>query len=184
MAFKWRKWNRAIHRDFGYLFFGLTLIYALSGIALNHRNQWNPNYIVIEKAISESPFSEKPDKTEVKQLMEKYGIASSYRKHYFPNDKQMKVFLTGGMAIVNLESGKGYIELSKRRPIFREINYLHYNPSPAWTIIADIFSVALILLALTGILIARGSDGITKRGAWLAILGILIPIIFVIYYLY
>ena len=36
MALKWRKWNRAVHRDFGYLFLGMTIIYALSGIALNH----------------------------------------------------------------------------------------------------------------------------------------------------
>ncbi len=47
MAFKWRKWNRAIHRDFGYLFFGMTIIYALSGIAINHLDDWNPNYKVV-----------------------------------------------------------------------------------------------------------------------------------------
>jgi hypothetical protein len=41
-----RKWSRIIHRDFGYIFFGVTLIYALSGIALNHLSDWNPNYSV------------------------------------------------------------------------------------------------------------------------------------------
>lgn len=184
MALKWRKWNRAIHRDFGYLFFGMTVIYALSGIALNHRADWNPNFIVIEKPISEPAFTERPDKAEVKSLMKKYGVESSYRKHYFPAENNLKIFLTGGVAMINLETGNGYIELTRRRPVFREINYLHYNPSPSWTWFSDIFSVALILLANTGLLIPRGGDGITARGAWLSLLGILIPVLFIIYYLY
>jgi hypothetical protein len=44
MEINWRKWNRAIHRDLGYLCFGLTLIYTISGIAMNHIQDWNPNY--------------------------------------------------------------------------------------------------------------------------------------------
>ena len=33
---RWRAWLRAVHRDFGYLAVGLTMIYAFSGIAINH----------------------------------------------------------------------------------------------------------------------------------------------------
>ena len=40
------KLNRITHRDIGYLIAGLTLIYALSGIALNHKHDWNPNYLI------------------------------------------------------------------------------------------------------------------------------------------
>ena len=43
---KLRKWNRIIHRDMGYIFFGMSVIYGLSGIALNHLDDWNPNYII------------------------------------------------------------------------------------------------------------------------------------------
>ena len=35
MAIQWRRLNRALHRDIGYLAAGMTLIYALSGILLN-----------------------------------------------------------------------------------------------------------------------------------------------------
>ena len=45
MYMKWRKWNNILHRDLGYLFFGLTIIYVISGISLNHKHNWNPNYI-------------------------------------------------------------------------------------------------------------------------------------------
>ena len=40
------KFNRVTHRDIGYLIAGLTIIYAISGIALNHKHDWNPNYII------------------------------------------------------------------------------------------------------------------------------------------
>ena len=36
----WRPWIRAIHRDAGYVVVGLTFIYALSGIAVNHITDW------------------------------------------------------------------------------------------------------------------------------------------------
>ena len=52
MKFQWRKWFRVVHRDFGYLFFGLTLVYSISGIALNHLDDWNSNYIIVRKEIS------------------------------------------------------------------------------------------------------------------------------------
>ncbi len=184
MAFKWRKWNRSLHRDFGYLFFAMTVIYAVSGIALNHRHEWNHNYIIIDKDIVEEPFTSKPDKKQVVALMEKYDVGDVYRKHYFPNDNRLKVFLTGGIAEMNLSTGRGYVEMTRKRPFFRETGYLHYNPSTYWTWFSDIFSGALVLLALSGIIIPRGSDGITARGAWLTILGILIPLAFIIYYLY
>ena len=43
------KFNRITHRDIGYLIAGLTIIYAISGIALNHKHDWNPNYIIENK---------------------------------------------------------------------------------------------------------------------------------------
>jgi len=33
---RWRSWLRAVHRDFGYLAVGFTIIYAVSGLAINH----------------------------------------------------------------------------------------------------------------------------------------------------
>ena len=37
---RWRAWLRAVHRDFGYLAVGFTVIYAVSGIAQNHIEDW------------------------------------------------------------------------------------------------------------------------------------------------
>ncbi|MCF6171363.1 MAG: PepSY-associated TM helix domain-containing protein [Bacteroidales bacterium] len=184
MTFKWRKWNRYVHRDFGYLFFGMTLIYALSGIAINHMKDWNPNYVVVSREIQIDPPGQKPDKKAVKEMLAHFGDDVVYKNHYFPNSNVLKVFIDDGTVYIDLTTGEGIIEMSRRRMIFREVNYLHYNPIKYWTWYSDIFSGALILLAISGILIPRGGSGITKRGAWLTLLGILIPAVYLIVYFY
>src|SRR5579872_1781489 len=41
---KWRLLLRAVHRDVGYTAVGLTFVYALSGLAVNHVADWDPNF--------------------------------------------------------------------------------------------------------------------------------------------
>jgi hypothetical protein len=187
MKFQWRKWFRVAHRDFGYLFFGLTLIYAISGIALNHLDDWNSNYIIVRKEITlENPGLIYPgiSKAEVKALLDEWGVGGGYKNHYFPQSDQFKIFLKGGSVIINTETGNGLLESVTRRPFFREMNYLHYNPRVSWTWISDIFAGALIILAVTGLFLVRGAKGITGRGAWLTLLGLVIPLIFLLVYFY
>ena len=45
----WRQWNSVLHRDIGFLCIGLTLVYAISGVAVNHIGDWNPSYTVINQ---------------------------------------------------------------------------------------------------------------------------------------
>lgn len=184
MKFKWRKWNRAIHRDLGYIFFAMTLIYALSGIAINHLNDWNPNYVIsvrdVQTSISSNP--ELIDKKAVIEMLKQLGEDDNYKKYYFPDRNQLKVFLDDGNIMIDLESGRGVIEKIKRRPIFHAVNFLHYNPGKWWALFSDIFAGALIILAITGLFVLRGKNGITRRGAILTSLGIIIPILYLIFF--
>ena len=183
MGFKWRKWNRAIHRDFGYLFFGMTIIYALSGIALNHVNDWNPNFIINNYDIHVGELPGDPDKEKIKDLLASIGEEGTYKKHFYPRENFLKIFIDGGTVEINTITGDGFVETIKRRPVFHAVNYLHYNPSKWWTHFSDLYSIALMLLAITGLFILRGKLGITGRGAWLTILGTIIPLIFLWFYL-
>ena len=38
-----------MHRDLGYLAVGLTVVYALSGLAVNHIADWDPNFVDYER---------------------------------------------------------------------------------------------------------------------------------------
>lgn len=60
-----------------------------------------------------------------------------------------------------------------------ELNQMHLNAGKGvWTAIADVYAVALIMMALTGIFVLRGKTGITGRGAWLVTLGVLVPVVY------
>ncbi|RZL30371.1 MAG: hypothetical protein EOP00_36540 [Pedobacter sp.] len=54
----WRKANILIHRYLSYYFFGLTAVYAISGFAVNHIEDWNPNYIINKKSVEISQLKD------------------------------------------------------------------------------------------------------------------------------
>lgn len=179
-----RKWSRILHRDIGYFFIGTTIIYGLSGIALNHMSDWNPNYSVniehfeTDVNLKKSPSIEK----KILTLLDDIDDRDNYKKHYYPSDNRLKIFLKGGSSVVvNVRSGKGFAEYLKRRPIFYEVNYLHYNPNRFWTWFSDIFAAALILFAITSLFMVKGKKGLKGRGGIYTALGILIPLLFLIF---
>ncbi len=184
---KWRKWNRIIHRDTGYIFFGMSIIYGLSGIALNHLQDWNPDYIIKTRTITLATPDRLPGASvaEIKELLSGIDDDLVYKSHYAPQTGYLKIFLRSGSLTINTGSGEGRMELLKKRPVFREVNFLHYNkPKKLWTWFSDFFALALILLAISGLFMIRGKKGITGRGAWLTVAGVIIPLIFLIIYLW
>lgn len=180
-----RKWNNILHRDIGYFFFGVTLIYALSGIALNHKviNKWNAEYIVnFDKFATDMDLSENTlTESTVLQLLETFGEQENLKKYYFPEPNRLKIFIKSGTIQVNTLSGVGEIETLTKRPIFNEISFLHYNPAKWWMYFSDTYAIALMLLAITGLFVIRGKNGIKWRGLILATLGLIIPVLFLIF---
>lgn len=182
---KIRKWSRILHRDMGFFFIGTTLIYAISGISLNHMSDWNPNYSVNLKEFNTSInlINNANIKENILLLLDDIDTRKNYKKHYYPNQNKIKIFLKGGSSVVvNLKSGNGITEYLKKRPLFFEVNYLHYNPNRFWTWFSDIFAAVLILFALTSLFMVKGKKGIKGRGAIYTILGFLIPLIFLLIY--
>jgi hypothetical protein len=175
-----RKFIRDIHRDFGYVFFAMTVIYGVSGIALNHINDWNPNYIVKSEVVySDLTKDTGIDKDKILSFLSLINERDNYKKHYFPSDNKLKIFINNGSVLVDIQTGEAHIEKITRRPVFYQLNYLHYNnPRKLFTWFSDIFAVSLILLAITGLFMVKGKNGITRRGAWLTLLGIILPLIF------
>ena len=186
MSIKWRKINNILHRDVGYFFFGMFIIYALSGIALNHIDDWDPNYIIKNEAIQVdiNQLSASMSREQIEELLEGIRVKKQIKKHYYPNDNTLKIFLQGGSVTINMRSGRGFLETVDRRPMFYEVNYLHYNHTKfLWTWFSDIFAGGMILLAVTGLFVLRGKNGFKKRGIWFVLVGALIPIVFLIIYL-
>ncbi|MEE4114534.1 MAG: PepSY-associated TM helix domain-containing protein [Marinilabiliaceae bacterium] len=181
---KLRKLNRVTHRDAGYLIAGMAIIYSLSGIALNHKHDWNPNYLVEQKQFTtDIRFTRDASNEEnVMALLDELGEKKKYKTSYYPSGNKLTVFLVGGTVQVNTSTGEGYVEVVSKRPLFYQVNFLHYNPGIWWKWFSDIFCVALILVTVTGLFIIKGKNGITGRGAILTALGIILPLLFFLIY--
>lgn len=174
-----------MHRDIGFFFIGATIIYGLSGIALNHLNDWNPNYSVqLDDFNTELNLKKSGDLEEnILKLLDDIDNRDNYKKHYFPEKKYLKIFLKGGSSvIVNTETGDGQAEYLRKRAIFYDVNYLHYNPHKWWMWFSDIFAGALIFLAITSVFMVRGKKGALGRGGIYIALGIIIPVLFLIFF--
>ena len=177
-----RKWRRGIHRDLSFFFSGMVLIYAISGIVMNHRNTINPNYSVErqEYAITEIlPVQSDFKKEDVLKLLVPLGEEGNYTKHYFPQENLMKVFLKGGSSlVVELSTQHAVYEKLTRRPLLSALTKLHYNPGSWWTHFADLFAAGLIIITVSGIIMIKGPKGLWGRGGIELAAGIIIPLLF------
>jgi len=185
----WRKWNRWIHRELGFLFFGMTIIYGISGIALNHHaaRHWDPGLITKSISIQYPGTLSKSevDRNTIEKILELADEKENYKQYYFPNQDHLMIYLKGGHIAVDLSSGEMQLTKIRNRPVFRELNYLHYNkPKKLWTWFSDLYAFGLILIAISGLLLIKGKKGITGRGGILTIIGILIPLALLIMYLW
>jgi hypothetical protein len=186
---KWRKWNRWIHRELGYLFFGMAIIYGVSGIALNHHiaRHWNPSLVERSEQLDNiSPLArEEVTKEYVMEILEAAGETDNYKQYYFPNDLSLMIYLDKGHISVNLDTGETTVVKIRNRRVFREMNFLHYNkPKQLWTYFADLFGLSMVILAISGLFMVRGKKGIRGQGGILLAIGILVPLVFLLIYLW
>lgn len=175
----WRRWFLVLHRDMGYFFTGALLLYAVSGLAVNHVDHWNPNFIVERKKINLNLPHERSLITEdaIRANLEPLGEADNLRGFDFPTDSRIKIYLKEGSIEARLASSEGDYESIRRRPILYQANALHLNPADWWIVFSDIFAVSLIVIAATGLFIARGRHGLGGRGKWFVGAGVILPLV-------
>ena len=181
---RWRKLFRAVHRDLGYVAVSLTIAYALSGIAVNHIEDWNPNYAYDQRSVGVGPLPAGSLAEQEAFVVARLGLdPQAVRGHFQDTVTDLRVFLTDGQeARVDIRTGRGSLKTLARRKVFFEVNALHLNNLKGiWTYVADLFALALMILAITGMTMMKGDRGIAGRGKWFVGGGLLIPIAFVIY---
>lgn len=177
-----RPWLRAIHRDVGYVAVGLTFIYALSGIAVNHITDWSdgdPSFRNYSKTVQVGRL-EGSDEAVADELRKKLGITLKPREVYAAGPDNLEVLFD--KRSLHYDRGKGEVVDEGQEPRFllRVANWLHLNRGKkAWTYFADAYAGGLLLLATSGIFMIAGKKGILGRGAVLVLLGILIPVAYV-----
>lgn len=172
---RFRNW----HRDFSYFYAGLLMTFAISGIALNHRASWDPHdyvYNTIELKFDMPENRNTITDNFFKQSLKERNIdlelrGSSWRRGGY------NLYFDGAYAYINPSTGEGEIEQFITRPILGQMIDLHRSNKNIWLWYSDIFAISVLLICITGLLIAKGKYGFKKRGWKLALAGILIPTI-------
>ena len=197
---KWRRLLYVLHRDIGFLAFGLTLVYMVSGIAVNHRHHWDYNYSIdfsereiggpaalLGIAVGDQPAGtlarDRQDDL-VAAVGQATGRAEPPRKVIWRGRDRLSLFFGDkDFDIVDYLPEQGKVEITSKRPRFlvRDFNRLHLNElRTKWTYFGDLYAVALLFLAVSGIVMVKGKRGLRGTGGIYTALGIAIPILFLI----
>ena len=172
---KFRKLLRPLHRDIGYLFVGLTCIYAISGILLNTKTEGrDPAYreIIIEDNIQ--PYL---TPKELGNAWRELNTESPALNRAIPYKNIYRLYFKGGIGEYNPQDGKIICTTYKEIKAVKVINDIHYNSGKRFTWMANLFAVCLIFLAISGTFIVKGKKGFKKRGVWFVLAGLVIPIV-------
>jgi uncharacterized protein len=177
---RWRAWLRAVHRDVGYLAVGFTMIYALSGIAMNHIEDWDPNFRSSEVQLKITPISDElSDDEAVARITAVAGIPGKPSDVLRAGDEVRLEYPSGSKVTAIGDT----VTVQKRdsRFFFRIANWLHATRGKAaWKYIADAYAVLLLYLAISGIFMIKGKLGLRWRGTLLITAGLAAPLAYII----
>jgi uncharacterized protein len=177
---RWRGWLRAVHRDVGYLVVGLTFVYAISGLALNHVEDWEPNFKTTEREHQLGPLSADPEAAAA-EVVARLGLDAAPDDAYPIGDRDLVIVYESRTLEVDLASGRVLDTEQSPRFFVRTANWLHYNRQKgAWTAIADAYAVLLLFLAVSGALMLKGRRGLVGRGGVLILAGMGVPIVYLL----
>lgn len=182
---KLRRLFRILHRDLGYFIVGMTIVYGLSGILLNHRHDFNPDYQIYATEFNVNlPQKTNTSEQEIRNILKSVDRDVVYKKHYVNNEGVLKVFIENGEVIINPETGKGTMRYLQRRPVFFEMNNLHRATiGTVWKWVSDGMAVILMFVAVTGLVLLKGKRGFARWGWWWTIAGIITPLTFALLYI-
>ena len=178
--FLWRLWLRAIHRDLGYFGVGLTFVYALSGLAVNHIADWEPNFRQINRE-GQLPLPLPDSDQQLAELAARsLDLRTPIRESYRTDEQTLQVVFDRSTLRIDTRSGRVSEDGQEPRFFLRAANWLHLNRGKkAWTYIADAYATGLLVLSLTGLWMFPGRKGLLGRAGLIAMAGALVPALYV-----
>ncbi len=173
---QWRALLRAVHRDVGYSAVGLTFVYAVSGLAVNHIPAWDPNFTNTTDTHEVGGPLPDDDAAAKAMVLSKLGIDGEPREVYREGD-ELDILLEHRTLHVTTATGHVVDEQQKPRFFVRAANWLHLNRGKkAWTYFADSYAVGLLFLATSGLFMIAGKKGLVGRGIFFVAAGVAIPV--------
>lgn len=171
---------RNTHRDLAYFFLGLIIAFSFSGIFLNHRQSWNPRRYSFHVQEISIPAMLKEQVTDsfITSFTAQQQITDNLRRFSVDDKNNLRISYTMNDVTVDLATGLGKIETYKTTPLLGQMTQLHIDTSKWWIYYSDVFGLAMLTIATTGMFIEKGKNSFRQRGWWLALLGVIFPLIF------
>lgn len=181
MDAKLRRINADLHRDIGYFLSGLIVIYCISGIALNHINDWNPDFVIQKRSLTLQRGYLQSEVTPgvLREFTLMVGEETA-RVHDFPTTNHVKLYFDNASLLVDLAGKTGTYETVRRRPLIYQANVLHRNSVKGWKWASDVFGALLIFVTISGWFMLRGRYGVLGRGKWFIAAGMLPPVVAIV----
>jgi uncharacterized protein len=171
---------RNTHRDIAYFYVGLIISFSLSGIFLNHRQSWNPRrYSYEKKEITiPAPASKEAVNDEfITNFTKEQNIQDNLRR-FNVEGTTLRISYVNHDVQIDMTTGNGKIETYRTTPLLGQMTILHLDTSKWWIYYSDIFGIAMLTIAITGMFIEKGGNSFSRRGWKLALAGIIFPLIF------
>jgi uncharacterized protein len=176
---KLRPWVRAIHRDLGYLAVGLTVVYAVSGVALNHLADWDPNFVTSTRTLPWTAPLPAGDADASTAIQTAFGLEDAATDAFRLSATEAQFTFPGRTIQVDTVRGSAIEKAQEPRFFLRVANWLHLNRGKsAWIYFADGYAIGLLVLAGTGLAMIPGRKGFFWRGLVLTAAGAAVPIVY------
>lgn len=171
---------RNTHRDLAYFFLGLIIAFSFSGIFLNHRQAWHPRRYTYEKkdlAVTLPAIPDSINERFVKAFTEQQQLKDQMRRFNIEKNT-LRINYVNHDVSIDLTTGKGELVTFRTTPVLGQMTKLHVDTSKWWIYYSDVFGIAMLVIAFTGMFIQKGENSFSKRGWKLALVGMIFPLIF------
>jgi uncharacterized protein len=171
---------RNTHRDIAYFFLGLIIAFSISGIFLNHRQSWHPRrytYNSQEIQLKSLVAADSVNDQFIADFTKEFNVDDNLRR-FAVNGNNLNISYVSNDVKIDLITGKGKIETYRITPLLGQMTQLHQDTSKWWIYYSDIFGVAMLVIACTGMFIQKGENSFWSRGWKLALVGLIFPLVF------
>lgn len=171
---------RNTHRDIAYFYVGLIIAFSFSGIFLNHRQDWHPRRYKAEVrdiSIAVPVMKDSVNEAFISEFTGQQNIHDNLRR-FTVNGNSLRISYVNHDVDIDLTTGEGSLVHYKTTPFLGQMTILHVDTSKWWIYYSDVFGVAMLTIAGTGMFIVRGENSFRSRGWKLALIGMIFPLIF------
>jgi hypothetical protein len=176
-------WGLLVHIYISMAGFTLALLFAVTGLTLNHQDfGWSEPRVVTSSITIDENLVRNPDQAALeKYLREKVGIPSPVTDYHEDSDQIQMTFAAPGkrtVVTINRADNSGEVE-NEQRGLLGKLDDLHkgFDTGRVWYWTIDLAAVFLVVSSLTGMVTLLALRARRRSGFVVGLLGVLMVVL-------